>query len=306
MKSNLHLIFKHPRPFPGFSHRIQRRIHTGPPVLPCGLCIDRDKPLANTAPPYTQHVVISTGRDDWASRIESEDGPNLAKGLKELLGRNGEFQHPDHKVLVTNSSFPSSIGARGNDETWTSAYLFPRFQYIPRIANTQDGHRAFAQELLQPASTASPSPPTETSTHFTPQPVTAPVVLICGHGSRDRRCGVYGPILRDHFEAHLPLTIPPSHPARRNPHVALISHIGGHAFAGNVILYIPLGYIPPRTAKGHDGEGQTNKLAGSGIWYGRVEPESVVDIVRETIVGGRILERLFRGGIDRNGMPLRL
>lgn len=93
MKPNLYLIFKHSRYLLGFSHRTRRRIHTGPPVLPCGLCIDREKPLANTAPPYNQHVVIGTGRDDWASRIEKEEGPNLAKGLKELLGLNGEFHH---------------------------------------------------------------------------------------------------------------------------------------------------------------------------------------------------------------------
>lgn len=137
--------------------------------------------------------------------------------------------------------------------------------------------------------------------------MTTPVVLICGHGTRDQRCGIYGTILRDHFELHLPFTTPLSHPSQPStPHIALISHIGGHAFAGNVIIYIPPGYIPPPTAKGHEGEGQMNKLAGSGIWYGRVEPDSVCDIVRETIVGGRILEPLLRGGIDRNGMPLRL
>ena len=61
------------------------------PILPSGLSIDRDKALANTAPPYTKHVVISTGRDNWASRIEDEEGPNFAKGLKALLGRDGKF-----------------------------------------------------------------------------------------------------------------------------------------------------------------------------------------------------------------------
>ena len=100
MKPNFYLIFKQPRYFSCFSHCTQRRrIHTGPPVLPCGLCIDRDKPLANTAPTYNQHVVISTGRDDWASRIESEDGPNMAKDLKELLGLKGEFHHVRHHQL---------------------------------------------------------------------------------------------------------------------------------------------------------------------------------------------------------------
>lgn len=93
MKPNLHLIVKHPCYFSAISHRTRRRIHTGPPVLPCGLCIDRDTPLANTVPPYTQHVVISTGRDDWASRIETEKEPNLAKALRKLVGPNGEFHH---------------------------------------------------------------------------------------------------------------------------------------------------------------------------------------------------------------------
>ena len=137
--------------------------------------------------------------------------------------------------------------------------------------------------------------------------MTTPVVLICGHGTRDQRCGIYGTILRDQFELHLPSTTPLSHPNQPStPHVALISHIGGHAFAGNVIIYIPPSYIPPQTAEGHYGEGQMNKLAGCGIWYGRVEPFIVSDIVRETIVGGIILGPLFRGGIDQNGMPLRL
>lgn len=133
--------------------------------------------------------------------------------------------------------------------------------------------------------------------------MTAPVVLICGHGTRDQRCGVYGPILRDHFALHLPSTTQPAQ--HSNSQIALVSHIGGHAFAGNVIIYIPPDYIPPQTNEGRKGEGQVNKLAGSGIWYGRVEPDGVREIVRETIVGGRILEPLFRGGIDRRGMPLR-
>lgn len=58
--------------------------------------IDHEKPLSGTTPPYRQHVVICTGRDDWASRIEKEEGPNLAKGLKELVGPKGEF----HDVCV--------------------------------------------------------------------------------------------------------------------------------------------------------------------------------------------------------------
>ena len=48
-------------------------------------------------PPYAQHVVVRTGRDDWGSRIEDEDvsvegtGINFARSLKELVGRGGKF-----------------------------------------------------------------------------------------------------------------------------------------------------------------------------------------------------------------------
>ena len=75
--------------------------------------------------------------------------------------------------------------------------------------------------------------------------------------------------------------------------IASISHVGGHKYAGNVIVYLP----PEHT---------NNPLAGKGIWYGRVEPKHVEGIVEETILGGRVIIDHFRGGIDENGDVLRL
>ena len=61
------------------------------------LQIDRVKPLINTVPSYSRHVVVHTGRDDWASRIEDDtEAPNLAKELKALLGPKGEFYEVSH------------------------------------------------------------------------------------------------------------------------------------------------------------------------------------------------------------------
>ncbi len=50
-------------------------------------------------PPYAQHVVIRTGRNDWSSKIEDEPdmvgesmgGVNFARELKGLVGRGGKF-----------------------------------------------------------------------------------------------------------------------------------------------------------------------------------------------------------------------
>ena len=82
--------------------------------------------------------------------------------------------------------------------------------------------------------------------------------------------------------------------------VGLISHIGGHKFAGNVIVYIPPGL------KSYDDSDVPHPLAGHGIWYGRVEPKHVEGIVQETIKKGNVIKELFRGGIKQGGEILRL
>lgn len=70
---------------------------TGCPAPTCAcattpdLEIDHIKPLHNTVPRHSTHVVVHTNRDDWASRIEDEKLPNIAKELKALLGPKGEF-----------------------------------------------------------------------------------------------------------------------------------------------------------------------------------------------------------------------
>ena len=75
--------------------------------------------------------------------------------------------------------------------------------------------------------------------------------------------------------------------------VALTSHIGGHKWAGNVIVYIPPNFKP-----GGLQSTVLSKLAGRGIWYGRVEPKHVEGIVKETILGGKVIKEFFRGATE--------
>ncbi|KAG9501170.1 hypothetical protein J7337_006854 [Fusarium musae] len=79
--------------------------------------------------------------------------------------------------------------------------------------------------------------------------------------------------------------------------VGLISHIGGHKFAGNVIIY-----LPPDLKMGD----APHPLAGCGIWYGRVDPKNVEGIVKETILKGNVVADMFRGGIDAEHKMLRI
>lgn len=151
------------------------------------------------------------------------------------------------------------------------------------------------------------------------------LVLVCGHGGRDARCGIMGPLLRGEFEdklaavggfnvQHGPVDvgassdmgnarIEASEEVREGGNktvarVGLISHIGGHKFAGNVIVYIPPGYSV-------DGKTE-HPLAGHGIWYGRVEPKHVEGIVTETILKGNVVKDKFRGAIDSKRRILRI
>lgn len=86
--------------------------------------------------------------------------------------------------------------------------------------------------------------------------------------------------------------------------VGVVSHVGGHKYAGNVIMYVPPGWgylSDTAAAKGGDG---VNALEGTGIWYGRVEPSHVEGIVQETLLNGRIVVEHFRGGVSKDGRHL--
>ncbi|GKT40736.1 altered inheritance of mitochondria protein 32 [Colletotrichum spaethianum] len=307
------------------------------PAMPDGLEIDRKGPLNGVVSAYAEQVLVCTGKDDWASRIEEENsGDNLAADLKELFGRGGTYSDPWHNISVLNASFPSSTPKRSELQT-TSAYLLPSFKYVPFLPRVSfDSVQALAKGYLLPEKLhpmhdgLSPihrdrltRKEAYRSLLYGVRDVTDVLVLICGHGGRDMRCGVMGPVLRDEFEARFeglgvdvargPVEVDESgeekakiaapedekrEDGKMAARVGLISHIGGHKFAGNVIVYIP----PGLRMKG----GEKHPLAGKGIWYGRVEPKHVEGIVKETVLEGRVIADMFRGGIDENRKILRL
>ena len=173
-------------------------------------------------------------------------------------------------------------------------YLFPSFRRIASIPHTPDAFNNFATAYLKALklhpmhdglSAAQKASLTRDESKAkllpTPEAITKPLILICGHGGRDQRCGILGPILQTLFRKEL---------ERQGieADVAQISHIGGHKYAGNVIIY-----LPPSM--------KDNALKGSGIWYGRVGPEQVEGVVKETVEKGRVVGELLRGGVMQGG-----
>lgn len=308
------------------------------PSFPDGLEIDHSRPLNGSVPAYSKQLLICTGQPNWTSRIEEENsGDNLAADVKELIGRGGIFSDPYNNVVVTNVSFPPTStpsyyppGVQSN-----SAYILPSFKYIPFLPRLSfDRVQALVRGFLLP-SKLHPSHDGLSPIHrdrllrkeseaimLNAQDVNDVLVLICGHGGRDARCGILGPILQEEFKRNLKLKswsiakgpvplngaevndvkvidnprygngIGRLYPVDCFARVGLISHIGGHSLAGNVVLV-----IPPRSR---------SPLAGYSIWYGRVTPSHVEGIITQTINEGKLIKDLFRGGLKLSGEPLTL
>ncbi|KAI0124209.1 Sucraseferredoxin-like protein [Xylariales sp. AK1849] len=299
--------------------------------MPEGLEIDREGNLNGLISNYAEQVLVCTGKDDWPSRIEEDNsGDNLAADLKELIGRGGVYSDPFHNISVLNSSFPSSVSRRPEVQT-TSAYLLPSFKYVPFLPRVSfDSVQALVKGYLLPEKLHSMhdglSPihkdrltRKEAYRHllYDVRDVQDVLVLICGHGGRDMRCGVMGKVLQQEFEAKLPragfevmkgplidesVSTPALCGSTGDPpsmaRVGLISHIGGHKFAGNVIVYLP----PKLNTK----DARPHPLAGHGLWYGRIEPKHVEGLIEETILKGNVVKDHFRGAIKQDGEIIRL
>ena len=196
--------------------------------------------------------------------------------------------------------------------------IYPEGYTVFNVGETRKSLEAFIEKFLMFASNDPIKKRSPES--WTMRISTKPTILICGHNKRDRRCGVLGPLLRAEFSAWdyrqatidsnpgslhpeiadmaqgenllkrlRPSDVPPDRlgPLSRLPLVGLVSHIGGHAWAGNVIIYLP----PDHRLEA----GTISPLAGKGVWYGRVEPRHVEGIMNETIRKGTIIEELLRG-----------
>jgi hypothetical protein len=59
--------------------------------MPEGLDIEREQNINGSMAAYAEQVLISTGRNDWKSRIEEEDEGILVRQLKSFLGPRGKY-----------------------------------------------------------------------------------------------------------------------------------------------------------------------------------------------------------------------
>jgi len=188
--------------------------------------------------------------------------------------------------------------------------VFPDYKLVMDVRPTPDGAGEFRDLFLGPATDQTQAPQYDSALKSWVLPYSC-VILLCSHKSRDKRCGITAPKLEHGFIHYLGLhgwhvdtDIDPAicyesaledlgssgddldrrfneklneSSTSERALILFTSHIGGHKFAGNCIIYTP---------------------QGSCIWYGRVSPHEVEAIVTNTIIGGVVLPSLLRGGLN--------
>lgn len=203
---------------------------------------------------------------------------------------------PAFKIIehVTPQSVPDLITHYVNNAPTNTTPL--------SISQTSDGAIHGAS-----ASASVPSVPDSLPSGLTAKPCPHQyLVLLCSHATRDARCGQSAPLLKREFERHLrPLGMYRDLDDERPGGVGIyfINHVGGHKFSANMMVYRRGG-----SGSGSAGEkaaakanGTPGEEAAQCIWLARVRPEDVENIVRYTILQGKVVkpERQLRGGFDR-------
>lgn len=200
--------------------------------------------LPGTVKLYERHIFICTGQTGWPARIQSAGGfpEALWNAIKE------RFDEMPRRVKMTACNELSTDG--GYD-----LLVFP--DMVRYRAVVEDDLPALVDDHLVGDTVSDRIPHELLDGHH---------IFVCIHGNRDKRCGVAGPALIMRFRREL---------AERgidaDVHVRATSHVGGHRFAGNVLIY------------------------PGGEWYGYVTPDDVPRIVDQHIRSGDVVKELWRG-----------
>ncbi|MBI4612197.1 MAG: sucrase ferredoxin [Planctomycetes bacterium] len=209
--------------------------------------------LAGTVKPYGRHLFVCTGRSGWESHIDTAAGllGQIASSFEYLKEGRESFARktrvnavddPPRGESVDLLVFPDCVRYTGvSEETW------------PIVRD----------ELL-----ARDRPPGSLGS-LAPEPLAGAHVFVCVHRERDPRCGEWGPRVADRFREEIERRALAASVALHRT-----SHVGGHEFAGNVILF------------------------PAGDWYGYVRPDDVPRLLDAALSGVRV-EDLWRGGISR-------
>ncbi len=206
--------------------------------------LQSDESLTATVKFYERHLIVCTGNENWSAKIEA--GGGFVQSLAEQLAAESmNFARP---VKLTACDAPSD--SAGND-----VLIFP--DMLRYISLTVEDIPALITDHLLGGKAAN---------QLSHKPLTGQHIFVCTHGERDARCGECGPPLFKRFQKGVA-----SLGLEERVHLYRSSHVGGHRFAGNILVYPP------------------------GDWYGYVTPPDVAHILAAYNDSGDLPMGLWRG-----------
>lgn len=260
------------------------------PDYPGYLDLDNESPLLGSMLPYGRHLMISTGVSDWGERIE-EDHNTLAAEIHRIMNSDKIYteQKPNGRIFITNTSMLTTYSTveGGHD-----IILLPENIIISNV-KVEEAEIFYQTFLTIPLPTQPVHLQYYIGTEFKSLIQHKPwdvqwnpygsMILICSHRRRDKRCGITAPILAREFD-HFLRENDIEENGEHGTVVTMCSHVGGHKYAGNIIIYT------------HQGT--------RGIWYGRVTPHHCQQIVEKTIIKGKVIKELYRGAMNHSFGPI--
>ncbi|CAJ1946619.1 unnamed protein product [Sphenostylis stenocarpa] len=213
--------------------------------------------LAGTVDAYDRHVFLCyRNHRTWPPRLEASDDDPLPKRVANVWkARKNDIAV---KTKITVCEAREEAGFADGD-----VLIFPdMFKYKGLEESNVDG---FFDDVIVSGK--------EWSSGGEHTVLRGSHIFVCAHGSRDVRCGVCGPVLINKFNEEIQLR-----GLKDQISVVACSHVGGHKYAGNVIIFCP----------GSDG-----KIMGH--WYGYVTPDDVPTLLDRQIAKGEVIQKLWRG-----------
>ncbi|KAI9351250.1 Sucraseferredoxin-like protein, partial [Obelidium mucronatum] len=242
----------------------------GHAVYPAALAktIDQCEDLLGSMKPYKRHLMFCAGNGvDWPGRLEEElSSDSFMAKLGEAVQSGGKAAgRTIVSAIDRNPEGHSEDSERVECVIATECFLFPDYKGLRGVTATEA-----AGVVSFWVSKGSVPERIESSTAEVVDLEMDAYIFVCTHKKRDKRCGVTGPILVEEFNSAI-------QDLGLSGKVACIgiSHIGGHKFAGNIIIY--------------------SKKFPHGVWYGRVIPCHVESIMQKTVIEGKVFKELFRG-----------
>jgi hypothetical protein len=285
--------------------------------------VEEDDKLYGEIKGWSRHMIVATGKTDWVRDVEDEKG-----SVMEAVGKHIGLVSGG-RLMLSASNIPTPDVSGDHDGPYgpdrpTTILLLPSFTFVENV--TPKLVPEFFQAILNSAPTntmpVQVAPSSDTAVPEISEALPAGIslracphkylILLCSQATRDARCGQSAPLLRRELQRHLqPLGLFRDLHDDRPGGVGIyfISHVGGHKYSANMMVYRRADESPAARNDGADGAVPAKTAAAAAptaeaaqcIWLARVRPEDCENIVRYTVLQGKVVkpERQLRGGFDR-------